>query len=149
MSATVSPSRRHPLQPERIDLGNGGHATGASIGCKPYAVRGVTADLRDAGGNVDELEESGLTALPLFAFFILIVAGLYLGDMNVKRAMIFVGVWGAARAGFGFFDLSPYFCVAVETLRSGRLISFGQDERSAALRCGSVLLLRPSNVFQS
>lgn len=119
----------HPLQPERVDLGNAGHATGAPVGCKLHAFRGVTADLRDTGGNVDELEESGLTALPLFAFFFLIVAGLYLGDLNVKRAMIFVGVWVVARAGFGFFDLSPYFCVVVDVLLDCVLILmiFGGD----------------------
>ena len=119
----------HPLQPERVDLGNAGHATGAPIGCKPHAFRGVTADLRDTGGIADGLEEFGLTALPLFVFFALIVAGLYLGDLSVKRAMIFVGVWVVARAGFGFFDLSPYFYVVVDVLLDCILILmiFGRD----------------------
>ncbi len=112
-----------------IDLGNAGHVTGAPIGCNPHAFRGVPADLRGTDGNADALEESGLTVLPLFTFFFLIVAGLYLGDLNVKRAMIFVGVWGVARAGFGFFDLSPYFCVVVEVLLDCVLILmiFGGD----------------------
>ena len=119
----------HPLQPERVELGNAGHATGAPIGCKPHAFRGVTADLRDTGGIADELEEFGLFFSPLFAFFVLIVAGLYLGELSVKRAMIFVGIWGVARAAIGFFDLPPFSYVVVDALLDCVLILmiFGGD----------------------
>ena len=67
--------------------------------------------------------------IPLIAFFVLIIAGLWLQELSAKGALIFLVVWGVGLAGFGFLGIQRNFFVAVEALFDIILILkiFGQD----------------------
>ena len=69
--------------------------------------------------------------IPLIAFFVLLVAGLWLQELEIKHAFVFVTFWVAGLALFNFFDFSRTLFVAVEALLDCILILkiFGGDIR--------------------
>lgn len=69
--------------------------------------------------------------LPLIAFFVLIAAGLWLGELNIKRALLFVAIWVFGLVGFGLLELPRAFFVAVEAILDCILLLmiFGGDIR--------------------
>lgn len=70
-----------------------------------------------------------MMSIPLIAFFVLIAAGLWLHELSIKGALIFLAVWGIGLAGFGFLGIQRSFFVPVEVLLDIILILmiFGQD----------------------
>ncbi len=72
-----------------------------------------------------------MTGLPLIAFFVLIAAGLWLGELDTKRALVFVAIWAGGLIGFNVLGLSRLVFVPVEVVLDGILVFmiFGGDIR--------------------
>lgn len=68
---------------------------------------------------------------PVAAFFVLLVAGVWLQELEIKHAFVFVVIWVGGIELFHFFGLSRLMFVGVEALLDCVLILkiFGGDIR--------------------
>ncbi len=69
--------------------------------------------------------------LPRIAFVVLILIGIWQGELSIKRALVFVGIWVLAVVGFALLGLSGFLLVPVEVVLDITLILmiFGGDIR--------------------
>ncbi len=69
--------------------------------------------------------------IPVTAFFVLLVAGVWLQELEMKHAIIFVVIWIVGLELFNYFGLSRSLYVGVEALLDCILILkiFGDDIR--------------------
>jgi len=69
--------------------------------------------------------------LPFIAFFVLLIAGVWMGDLSIKQALIFVGVWAIGIVVFSQLGWPRGFFVGVEVVLDIILVLkiFGSDIR--------------------
>ena len=72
-----------------------------------------------------------MTMFPFIAFWILLVAGWYLQELDLKMAAIFVGIWLAGRWGLPLLGAQQFWIVILVVLLDAALILkvFGGDIR--------------------
>ena len=72
-----------------------------------------------------------MISTPLVVFYLLIAAGLWLGELDAKRAFIFLAVWGLGLVSYELFGLHRGLFVVIQVLLDIILILmiFGQDIR--------------------
>ena len=69
--------------------------------------------------------------IPMVAFFVLLIAGVWLQELEIKHAIVFAAIWMLGLVLFGYFGLSRRMYVGVEALLDCVLILkiFGGDIR--------------------
>lgn len=69
--------------------------------------------------------------VPMTAFFVPLVAGVWLQELMIKHALVFAGIWVVGLMLFQYFGLSRRLFVGVESLLDCILILkiFGGDIR--------------------
>lgn len=72
-----------------------------------------------------------MTMFPFIAFWILLVAGWYLSELDLKTTAIFVGIWLVGRCGIPFLAAhSAWFIILVVLLDAVLIFKvFGGDVR--------------------
>jgi len=69
--------------------------------------------------------------IAFIAFFVLLIAGVWMSELSIKQALIFVGVWAIGLGILNFFGLQGGLFVGLEVLLDIILIMmlFGGDIR--------------------